>query len=74
VEKVVAQKQNFETNMTKQVLRSLAGLKSQLDDAESAAAIKTIQTKLLAKHDAMVGGVRKAIVPVKHSLKVVAEQ
>ncbi|MCY3020588.1 MAG: hypothetical protein NTW87_16330 [Planctomycetota bacterium] len=70
----MAQKQNFETNLTKQVLRSLAGLKPVLDDAESAAAMKTIQTKLLVKHDAMVEGVRKAVVPVKHSLKVVAEQ
>jgi hypothetical protein len=53
--------QNFETNLTKQVLRSLAGLKPVLDDAESTAAMKTIQTKLLAKHGAMVEGVRKAV-------------
>ena len=43
------------------------------DDAEVAAAVKTIKGKLLTKHDALAAAVRAALVPVKHTI-VVAEE
>jgi len=70
----IAKKQGYETFLIKDCNRALGGLEKQMgDDADAAAAIKTLRGKLLVKHDALAAAARAAFVPVKHTL-VIAEE
>jgi hypothetical protein len=74
VDEAVAKKQRYETYLIKESNRTLAGLARNLDDdAEVAAALKTLKGRFLTKHDALAAAVRAALVPVKHTI-VVAEE
>jgi len=74
VDDAVAKKQAYETFLIKESGRALAGVERNLgDDAEVAAAVKTIKSKLGGKHEALAAAVRAALVPVKHTI-VVAEE
>jgi lysophospholipase L1-like esterase len=70
----IAKKQSYETFLIKESGRALAGVERSLgDDAEVAAAVKTIKSKLSGRHDVLAAAVRAAMVPVKHTI-VVAEE
>jgi len=74
VDGAVAQKQDYETFLIKECNRTLGGIANRLkDDDEIKAAVKTIQARLLARHDALAKTVREAVVPVKHTITVTAE-
>jgi lysophospholipase L1-like esterase len=74
VDEAVARKQNFETFLIKEFNRVVGGIANQVkDDAECQAAIATLRTRLLAKHDALAKAVREAAVPVKHTIMIAAE-
>jgi len=74
VDEAVAKKQGYETFLIKESNRALSGVERNLgDDAEVAAAVKTLKGKLLTRHDALAAAVRAALVPVKHTI-VVAEE
>lgn len=71
VDQKVGAKQNFETFLIKQCNHMLAGIGRTLgDDAEAAAAMKTLQARLLARHAQLAADVRKALVPVTHTIAV----
>jgi lysophospholipase L1-like esterase len=73
VDQAVAKKQGFETMMIKQAYHTLDPLARDLaGDAELEAAIKTIKTRLPAKQEAMSKAVRETVVPVKHTITIVA--
>ena len=70
----IAKKQSYETFLIKESGRALSGVERNLaDDAEVAAAVKTIKSKLGGKHAVLAAAVRAAMVPVKHTI-VVAEE
>jgi lysophospholipase L1-like esterase len=72
VDEEVARKQGYETFMIKDAYRTMGGLANQMkDDAEGAAAVKVIQARLLAKHEALGKAVKAAFVPVKHTITIV---
>ena len=74
VDDEVAKKQQFETFLIKECYRLLGGIERQLgDDAETAAAARTIRAKLLARHDALAKAVRDAVTPVRHSITISEE-
>jgi lysophospholipase L1-like esterase len=74
VDDAVAKKQGFETFLIKEFNRAVGGIERNVaDDAEAAAAIKTLRTRLLAKHDALSAAVREAVVPLKHTITVTEE-
>ncbi|MCX5677001.1 MAG: SGNH/GDSL hydrolase family protein [Planctomycetota bacterium] len=74
VDEAVAKKQGYETFLIKESSRALSGVERNLgDDAEVAAAVKTLKGKLLTRHDALAAAVRAARVPVNHTI-VVAEE
>jgi hypothetical protein len=75
VDEAVAKKQAYETFLIKESNRALAGLARNLgDDADVAAALKTLQGKLIVKHDKLATAVRAAFVPVKHTIAVTEEK
>lgn len=64
-------KQNFETYMIKQVVTNFRGLPQELkDDAELAAAVKTIRDRLAARQQQLDAAAREVIVPVSHTISV----
>jgi lysophospholipase L1-like esterase len=74
VDDAVAKKQAYETYLIKESGRELAGVQRNLgDDAEVAAAVKTIKSKLGGRQETLAAAVRAAVVPVKHTI-VVAEE
>ena len=67
----IAAKQNFETTMIKGVITGFRNLPAEVkNDAETAAALNVIRKRLGARQEAMDADVRKALVPVKHTLTV----
>jgi lysophospholipase L1-like esterase len=71
VDDAVGQKQGYETFMIKDAYHMLGGLANQMkDDAEAAAAVKVIQARLTAKHDALAKEAKAAFVAVKHTIAV----
>jgi hypothetical protein len=40
------------------------------DDSEASAAVKLLQAKVVAKHDALVKTAKAAFVPVKHTIVI----
>jgi len=73
VDEQVAQEQAFETTMIKTLYRSLGAFQGCLDDEEGKAAIKTLRARLVAKQEALRAAVRAAVVPVRHTVTIVAE-
>jgi hypothetical protein len=74
VDGAVAAKENFETAITHNYTRALAGWAALLgDDPEAAAAIKVLQGKLMTRHEPLREAVGKARVPVKHTLVISAK-
>jgi len=74
VDDAIAKKQAYETFLIKEAGRAMANVQRNLgDDADVAAAVKTIKGKLGGKHEALAAAVRAAFVPVKHTI-VVAEE
>src|SRR5262245_47778899 len=74
VDQLVGQKQGFETTMIKQYhvgLRMLQG--AVKDDQEAAETLKKLAEKLHASQAKMSEETRKAVVPVKHTLKIEVE-
>jgi lysophospholipase L1-like esterase len=75
VDDAVAKKQAYETFLIKESGRALAGVERNLgDDADVAAAVKTIKGKLGGKHEAFAAAVRAAFVPVKHTIVITEEK
>ena len=73
VDQAVAKKQGFETMMIKQAYHTLDPLARDLaGDSEVEAAIKTIKSRLITKEDALGKAVRETVVPVKHTITIVA--
>ncbi len=71
----IGAKQNYETTMIKGVITNFRSLTNDAkEDAEFAAALNTLKTKMLAKQESLDAAARKLLVPVKHSLKVEAAQ
>lgn len=71
VDGLVGQKQNYETAMIKNYHVALRGLRNEFkDDADSAAALENVLKKLHAKQMKLSEEVRKAVTPVRHTLKI----
>lgn len=69
----VRQKQEYETPMIKGMITNFRNFtKDAKDDPEFAAALTTLKKKMIAKQEALDAQVRTLLVPVKHSLTVVA--
>jgi hypothetical protein len=74
VDALVGDKQNYETRLIKQYHVGLRPLATDLkDDPDSAAAVKLLLAKLHDKQAKMSEAARKAVVPVKHTIRVEAE-
>lgn len=70
----IGAKQQFETYMIKNMISGFRALPADIKaDAELAAGLKTITSRLAAKQADLDGAVRKTLVPVKHTLSVTAE-
>ena len=74
VDKMVAAKQTYETNLIKNYHAALRGMMNEIgnDDAVSAA-VQTIVPKLHAKQAKLSADARAAVVPVKHTIRVIPE-
>jgi lysophospholipase L1-like esterase len=73
VDQAVGKKEGFETMMIKQAYHTLGPLARDLaGDAEAEAAVKTIKDRLVTKHEALAKAAREAVVPVKHTITIVA--
>lgn len=69
----VGAKQNFETAMIKSLVTSFRNFsKESAADPELASAFATVGKRLMVRHAALDEAVRKAIVPVKHTISVTA--
>ena len=67
----IAAKQNFETMMIKGVITTFRNLPAEAkNDAEIAASLAAIRKRLVTRQEALDAEVRKALVPVKHTLTV----
>jgi lysophospholipase L1-like esterase len=69
----VAAKQNYETTIIKTLITGFRNFsKESAADPELAAAFATVGKRLMARHAALDADVRKALVPVKHTISVTA--
>ncbi|MGE0605726.1 MAG: SGNH/GDSL hydrolase family protein [Pirellulales bacterium] len=67
----IANKQNFETYMIKQIVNNFRGIPAELKaDAELQAALQTVGQRLLAHQQKLDREARTLLVPVKHTLAV----
>lgn len=67
----VANKQNFETYLIKQVVTNHRSLPGELrSDEELIGALKTVTTRLHARQSALDAEARKQLLPVKHTLAI----
>lgn len=69
----ITAKQNFETTMIKNFITGFRNLPAEvMSDAEVSAALTVIRKRIGARQEALGAEVRKALVPVKHTLTVTA--
>ncbi len=69
----IGTKQNYETPMIKGLITNFRNFADDAkNDAEFAAALNTLKTKMLAKQEKLDSDARKLLMPVKHSIKVEA--
>jgi hypothetical protein len=73
VDEAVRQKQEFETQMIKSHYRSLSALAGIDADDESKAAVALLRKKLHDRHTKLADAVHAAVVPVEHTIEIVAE-
>jgi lysophospholipase L1-like esterase len=75
VEGMIAQKQNFETTMIKQTINSFPRLLDATGrDKALEASLEALRKQLIETQEKLGGSVRSALLPVKHSITVVAEK
>lgn len=69
----IGNKQNFETYMIKQVITNFRSFPAELkDDAELQQALGVIRARLMARQEKLDSEVRQQLVPVKHTISIVA--
>jgi lysophospholipase L1-like esterase len=70
LQQAVANKQNYETFMIKQIVTNFRQIPGLNDDAELREATRTIGKKLFARQEQLAAEARAQLVPVKHTLTV----
>jgi lysophospholipase L1-like esterase len=74
LQQAVANKQNFETMLIKQIVTNFRFIPDLANDAEARAAVKTLNARLMVRHEQLDKEVHAQLTPVKHTLTVTPVQ